>query len=898
MEGNIIGEPFDDFVLDQISTRQQSQGAGFNENLRTNPQLQYLTNKNAWVKLASPVNIIGDEIGEKRLEKIGLTSTSPYLGTQLAKKAVLFNTLSSLDPSTKDPESPYKFRSNISNNINVWNDNFAYGLGGTQYGISPPPGIQDVQIQAINRGSIRKATVTIKAYNKFQFELIELLYLRLGFTMMLEWGWDKYIDNDGNLQSMPTTIIEDKWFSVNGISQLEVLSYIQSYRKKTQGNYDGFFGKVSNFNWSFNSDGTYSITLDLITLGDVIESIQVNIANSSLVKSSLLSSQDGDNKASSLPGIEKDVYINLKDTPIVKSATLNNIGFYLYNKIGKTAWKELPPNSDYFSIKDSITEVSPNSYASTGVSLQKQIAPSTTIEWNKSQDPYNYFITLKELLFLVKENIIPSIVNDGKFPSPQLDIDTSEIHNLANYFPNQISLDPRICLINPSLLGDNISGIKIPSYLKKLKKYTTTVNNSEYGRIMNIYLNFNFVSQLLSSNTVDSKLSLYKFLEKICDGINSSLGGVNKLEPIIKDDYYITIIDQSFSSDSSSNNENIPEIEVFGYNPDNNTSNFVKDIKFQTKITPQLSSQISIGATAAGESTKYIDGTPFSKWNEGLQDRFSKEYIEPNPLEIQKEINQKELKSKYLAEFRQFIPVYTTYNTKNRKNVKIEKSSVDRFFSKIEIALFGGVSNRGFDPIHDIYQVNYYNMVVGEMNFATFFPLAVDADRRRISQNKFTKEEINYNEYAIWLAKSLGGKANGIKVIDRKGNTKIFSVENIDTEYLSFNSNWISQGKIAYQNYINSLNNQRYKSTNTPSSTIGFIPLEFSLSLEGISGVKIYNKINIKTDFLPHFYPTSLKFLISQVNHKISGNNWETQLNTLSIPNSKPYTYKNKNVLS
>ena len=37
-------------------------------------------------------------------------------------------------------------------------------------GISPAPGLIDCSIECINRGSIRKAKVSIKAYNKFQFE--------------------------------------------------------------------------------------------------------------------------------------------------------------------------------------------------------------------------------------------------------------------------------------------------------------------------------------------------------------------------------------------------------------------------------------------------------------------------------------------------------------------------------------------------------------------------------------------------------------------------------------------------------------------------------------------------------------------------------------------------------
>ena len=50
MEGNIVGEPFEDFVANQIKIRQSNQFGGYNT-LRTNDQIQYLNNRNAWVKL-------------------------------------------------------------------------------------------------------------------------------------------------------------------------------------------------------------------------------------------------------------------------------------------------------------------------------------------------------------------------------------------------------------------------------------------------------------------------------------------------------------------------------------------------------------------------------------------------------------------------------------------------------------------------------------------------------------------------------------------------------------------------------------------------------------------------------------------------------------------------------
>jgi len=58
MTGNIIGEEFDDFVRDQINIRQSNQFGGYKDILRTPEQLQYLNNRNAWVKLASSVSVL------------------------------------------------------------------------------------------------------------------------------------------------------------------------------------------------------------------------------------------------------------------------------------------------------------------------------------------------------------------------------------------------------------------------------------------------------------------------------------------------------------------------------------------------------------------------------------------------------------------------------------------------------------------------------------------------------------------------------------------------------------------------------------------------------------------------------------------------------------------------
>ena len=148
-----------------------------------------------------------------RLKDLAKFETSNYftendidslLGKNLAKNYILFNTMQSLTQgaeltttgegkdavTTQTRAATYQKRSGVRN-TNSWdgsNGKMYGGIGGNSRGLQPSPGITGITVESVNRGSIRKATVTLKAYNKFQFGIIEILYLRLGYLMMLEWG--------------------------------------------------------------------------------------------------------------------------------------------------------------------------------------------------------------------------------------------------------------------------------------------------------------------------------------------------------------------------------------------------------------------------------------------------------------------------------------------------------------------------------------------------------------------------------------------------------------------------------------------------------------------------------------------------------------------------------------
>lgn len=307
--GNLLGEPFKDYVDAQINVRQDVHGKA-NRNLQ---ELQYLNSKNAWIKLAS-----GTSFDESRIELL-MKGGNPLVSKNdtdynLAIKNVLFNGLTGFGESVP---IDLKGAGGISRTYNVASTsqtqregitgaNRAYGVGGTQqHGYSPMPGIIDANIKDLNRGSIKKATINIKAHNRNQFDVIDALYLRLGYSVMLEWGVDKYLSSPTisneltnatvagalntvgtsnlssptgyTLENMGTTLIDKKFWTYTDSSYNEILPAIEELRKKYQGNYDGMFGVISNFSWTFEADGTYNIKLEIMSQGDVIESLKANL---------------------------------------------------------------------------------------------------------------------------------------------------------------------------------------------------------------------------------------------------------------------------------------------------------------------------------------------------------------------------------------------------------------------------------------------------------------------------------------------------------------------------------------------------------------------------------------------------------------------------------------------
>ena len=74
------------------------------------------------------------------------------------------------------------------------------------------------------------------------------------------------------------------------------------------------------------------------------------------------------------------------------------------------------------------------------------------------------------------------------------------------------------------------------------------------------------------------------------------------------------------------------------------------------------------------------------------------------------------------------------------------------------------------------------------------------------------------------------------------------------------------------------------KSNKISGGSIGFIPFKMNFTMDGLSGIKIYNELNVDTSFLPQGYTNTTKFIVTGIDHKLSKNDWETIISTTLIP--------------
>jgi hypothetical protein len=613
--GNIIGEGFKDYVIDQINVRQKK--LALQE--RNTQTLLEQNAKSAWIKL-----------------------TSSILVSERAK----FDVPSGIDDIAKY----YTLFGGTSLNLSPLGGLGAYDKFGFEQGYRPSPGILSLETKNRNRGSVRETTIQMRAYSREQFYYIDLLYLRLGYSVLVEFGHSLYFDNNENFQQFVESNTVTGDFLGNGGSKYKgdhyaLIDAIEKKRQETAGNYDAVFGQIRNFDWSFTPDGYYDITLSVISYGDVIESLKANVqADDDRIvlteeeKKNLENIQSALDKATR----DKEVIDILRNLDVI-----GNLAWKIKNTLGggSAELAELLPGGEGAYLKKPESVFGNTSY-------QGKDAIGFL---NKEENDFVYYIRFGALLQYLWEKGMLYV--DAARRNPIITIDLNEETNLIYKTPYTLSSNPNICVVKTNLeLGINGSNFGT-SVLKDFpsEMLFDADGKKDAGKVLNVYLNLAYILKQ-SRELVDDKnnISFYDLIKKLCDSIGQCLGGVNTLEPVVDEqESRLYILDQHPIPSIQAEERRLGEFTIYGLTP-NSRGAFVTDFGIKTSITNALASTVTIGAQANG-AVKGADATAFATWNQGLVDRVllfkeNKDTIEDTvESKLKLEIKNRQLQQEYYS---------------------------------------------------------------------------------------------------------------------------------------------------------------------------------------------------------------------------------------------------------
>ena len=92
-----------------------------------------------------------------------------------------------------------------------------------------------------------------------------------------------------------------------------------------------------------------------------------------------------------------------------------------------------------------------------------------------------------------------------------------------------------------------------------------------------------------------------------------------------------------------------------------------------------------------------------------------------------------------------------------------------------------------------------------------------------------------------------------------------------------------------YTSYLHLVRGELSKKNVAPAPF--FLPFNLTLEMEGLSGMKLYEKFKMTDDILPPSYDgDNIEIKVTGINHTVDIKTWSTQVSTLSVPSFKPIT--------
>jgi hypothetical protein len=577
-----VGSKISNEVVAQIEARKAIVGKLTG---RTSDDLLYLNSKTGWIRLSSGVNTITDEEADQFLEQEGRLE---IIGdNRLAGYNILQGGL--LNPNRTLREGVDISPSTTAEDT-LLSNKAAYRNRPNSTGIRPMPGITGLSVESKNTyGTLREAEVKIMVWTLEDFEMIERIYLRPGFTMLLEWGHTIYVNNSGGVEKNIKTI-GNKFFN-SGVTMSQILDEIAEYRKSTDYNYEGMVGYVKNFSWNYRPDGGYECSVNIISTGEILDSLKMRI-NPKLK-------------------IEKEEFA-AKDTERGKEQQKSPFHFF-FNKL------ELISSPKF--TREDLRGISPNLYKNlqdfTGYYKEVESEDHPDAPWYGDKNIKHYWMPLRVYLEIFNKYIVPvdntKSQADPNYGITKFNVDYAKSTKFLT-IPEHFSIDPSVCVLaqkhkKPVDVAGDVFG-EVDVVINNLVKPT-----NDYDDVLNILVASPFVKGILDAafgEDYESEKGSTEIVQEILGGINTALGGINDLSISYEEE-----IDGGtfFIIDRNNTPKDVPPTLTLA-----GIDSIFTSVDISSKISNEIGSNIAIAAQGSAQNfSENVEN--ILKWNPNVIDR-------------------------------------------------------------------------------------------------------------------------------------------------------------------------------------------------------------------------------------------------------------------------------------
>jgi hypothetical protein len=587
MADSIIGAPLSKDVHDQILLRQEK----VRSPQRDNNTLFFLNSNNAWIKLSSGADTFTVE-GESEIP----------------------------DPTLS------------KNNILGFTQNKA-GVGDlyretASRGYRPVPGVKQVQVKSKGTyGALRETEVSFVVWSLEDLDTLELVYLRPGFSMLLEWGHTVYFNTAGEFNTASSTINDffSRYTSTGDKSTQQIIQdKIQVLREQTSYNYDALFGYVKNFSWSFRKDGGYDCTISIASAGSLIEGLRADIGLQN-IPSDIVDRKSIEEMKDSLKSPFHFIFEQLEKKNAL-GARLTRSGNRI--SLGTLKTNTNPQISKVFER----LKVSDKTY----VYGRKVTTFSLLGIINKRESEYWMHLGM---VFDIINNFLTLRNENGKtieLYSGAQDVDNTGDYELESKYITtkyHFSIDPfRVHLpfaaeVPSGLIGlsENVGKFlgRIPSETSLLGKAKPLFSNlfepprGQNDDILNIAVSSIVLQELFDRNLEEpdsQNRDLKSILDSLASILTDHLGGVNEFAFHYDEQRNLHLLVDRKNTPTEKSITQFPVITLTGL------SSTVESVSLSSKLSNKVGTQIAIAAQGSGQNYQE-NVSEFLKWNEGVVDR-------------------------------------------------------------------------------------------------------------------------------------------------------------------------------------------------------------------------------------------------------------------------------------